>query len=223
MIIFAAIGTILLMGLLGTIMLNAMIDHDILRRILVFLFWVLIVWAICESIKTNNGENTIRTNIRETLESNYSGLTYYKDQTFVYDSKKYSYDYNYDTNTLTVFDGVGTVVNSIQIEPDGKGTADSETTSESAVIDTFKESMNLDSTVVSENQEGLAKRIQDKIQEKYANAVITCFDTANLTGTFESDTGDYGFSWSDNMLEIFNLENEDQNVYYKLSVFYEVD
>ena len=40
MIIFAAIGTILLMGLLGTIMLNAMIDHDILRRILVFLFWV---------------------------------------------------------------------------------------------------------------------------------------------------------------------------------------
>ena len=59
MIIFAAIGTILLMGLLGTIMLNAMIDHDILRRILVFLFWVLIVWAICESIKTNNDENTI--------------------------------------------------------------------------------------------------------------------------------------------------------------------
>ena len=59
MIIFAAIGTILLMGLLGTIMLNAMIDHDILRRILVFLFWVLIVWAICESIKINNDENTI--------------------------------------------------------------------------------------------------------------------------------------------------------------------
>ena len=223
MIIFAAIGTILLMGLLGTIMLNAMIDHDILRRILVFLFWVLIVWAICESIKTNNDENTIRTNIRETLESNYYGLTYYKDQTFVYDSKKYSYDYNYDTNTLTVFDGVGTVVNSIQIEPDGKGTADSETTSESAVTDTSKESMNSDSTAVSENQEGLAKRIQDKIQERYINAVITSFDTTNLAGTFESDTGDYGFSWSDNMLEIFNLENKDQNVYYKVSVSYEVD
>lgn len=94
---------------------------------------------------------------------------------------------------------------------------------ENAVIDTSKESMNLDSTVVSENQEGLAKRIQDKIQEKYANAVITSFDTANLTGTFESDTGDYGFSWSDNMLEIFNLENKDQNVYYKVSAFYEVD
>lgn len=189
---------------------------------LIVAIWLGVFGSIGILVKMNNDENTIRTNIRETLESNYSGLTYYKDQTFVYDSKKYSYDYNYDTNTLTVFDGVGTgtVVNSIQIEPDGKGTADSETTSESAVIDTSKESMNLDSIVVSENQEGLAKRIQDKIQEKYANAVITSFDTANLTGTFESDTGDYGFSWSDNMLEIFNLENKDQNVYYKVSVFY---
>lgn len=43
------------------------------------------------------------------------------------------------------------------------------------------------------------------------------------TTQMKSDTGDYGFSWSDNMLEIFNLENKDQNVYYKVSVSYEVD
>lgn len=129
---------------------------------------------------------------------------------------------------LIVFDGTGTVVNSILIDGANQDTIDSkvvvpETKTESAVTEISTESSTTDSTAVSENQEGLAKRIQDKIQERYTNAVITSFDTTNLTGTFESDTGDYGFSWSDNMLEIFNLENKDQNVYYKVSVSYEVD
>lgn len=142
--------------------------------------------------------------------------------------KKYSYDYNDETNMLIVFDGTGTVVNSILIDGANQDTIDSkavvsETETESAVTEPSTESSTTDSTAVSENQEGLAKRIQDKIQERYINAVITSFDTTNLAGTFESDTGDYGFSWSDNMLEIFNLENKDQNVYYKVSVSYEVD
>lgn len=224
---FTGIVTTLFIGISGTAILFE-VEHDIVRRVLVFLYWVLIAWAICECIKSGNDANTIRTNIRETLESNYSGSTDYKDQTFVYDGKKYSYDYNDETNMLIVFDGTGTVVNSILIDGTNQDTIDSkavvsETETESAVTEISTESSTTDSTAVSEKQEGLAKRIQDKIQERYINAVITSFDTTNLTGTFESDTGNYGFSWSDNMLEIFNLENKDQNVYYKVSVSYEVD
>mgnify|MGYP003189535474 CR=1 FL=1 len=224
---FTEIVITLFIGASGTAVLFE-VEPDIVRRVLVFLYWVLIAWTICECIKSGNDASTIRTNIRETLESNYSGSTDYKDQTFVYDGKKYSYDYNDETNMLIVFDGTGTVVNSILIDGANQDTIDSkavvsETETESAVTEPSTESSTTDSTAVSENQEGLAKRIQDKIQERYINAVITSFDTTNLAGTFESDTGDYGFSWSDNMLEIFNLENKDQNVYYKVSVSYEVD
>lgn len=228
-IIYVGIMAVLLVliGLIASITIIKRAADDGMETFGMFLSCLIMIPCIIpiSMVLLTVKEADMENNIESALNKNYAGYTNYHDDTntFVYDDKKYSYDYNYDTNTLTVFDGVGTVVNSIQIEPDGKGTADSETTSESAVIDTSKESMNLDSTVVSENQEGLAKRIQDKIQEKYANAVITSFDTANLTGTFESDTGDYGFSWSDNMLEIFNLENKDQNVYYKVSAFYEVD
>lgn len=157
-------------------------------------------------LESKSVDTSVNASIKTTLESYYSGSTDYKDQTFVYDGKKYNYDYNTETKTLTVFDGTGTIVNSIQIDgvyklsqdqckdPNTNGKeVSSETTSESAATDTSKKSMNSDSTAVSENQEGLAKRIQDKIQERYTNAVITSFDTTNLTGTFESDTGNYGF------------------------------
>lgn len=233
---FVEIVLLLLMGFFGTVMLYSIIEDDIVRYVIGFLYWVLIVLGVCYCIKVGNDTDKLNASIKTTLESYYSGSTDYKDQTFVYDGKKYNYDYNTETKTLTVFDGTGTIVNSIQIDgvyklsqdqckdPNTNGNeVSSETTSESAATDTSKKSMNSDSTAVSENQEGLAKRIQDKIQERYTNAVITSFDTTNLTGTFESDTGNYGFSWSDNMLEIFNLENKDQNIYYKVPVSYEVD
>lgn len=233
---FVEIVLLLLIGFFGTVMLYSIIEDDIVSYVINFLYWVLIVLGVCYCIKAGNDIDKLNASIKTTLESYYSGSTDYKDQTFVYDGKKYNYDYNTETKTLTVFDGTGTIVNSIQIDgvyklsqdqckdPNTNGNeVSSETTSESAATDTSKESMTSDSTAVSENQEGLAKRIQDKIQERYTNAVITSFDTTNLTGTFESDTGNYGFSWSDNMLEIFNLENKDQNVYYKVPVSYEVD
>lgn len=101
---FTEIAITLFIGASGTAVLFE-VEPDIVRRVLVFLYWVLIAWTICECIKSGNDASTIRTNIRETLESNYSGSTDYKDQTFVYDGKKYSYDYNDETNMLIVFDG----------------------------------------------------------------------------------------------------------------------
>lgn len=226
---FVEIVLILLMGFFGTVMLYSIIEDDIVRYVIDFLYWVLIVLGVCYCIKSGNDADKLNVSIKNTLESYYSGSTDYKDQTFVYDGKKYNYDYNTETKTLTVFDGTGTIVNSIQIDGVYKLSQDqckdpstngkevsSETTSESAATDTSKESMNSDSTAVSENQEGLAKRIQDKIQERYTNAVITSFDTTNLTGTFESDTGDYGFSWIDNILTVSEVNNQTDVSCYKV-------
>lgn len=215
------IGFVLFMGVSGTAMLFEMIDHDIVRRVLVFLYWVLIILGVCECIKKDSDANKLMLNIKETLESSYPDSTDYKYQTFVYDGKKYNYDYNTETKTLTVFDGTGTIVNSILIDGANQDAIDSkavvpETETESAVTETSTESSTTDSTAVSENQEGLAKRIQDKIQEIYIDAVITSFDTTNLTGTFESDTGDYGFSWSDNMLTVSEVNNQTDVSCYKV-------
>lgn len=220
---------------LGISVLGAICDEPKLGFIFGFFFFLIIdAYSISSTIALSNFEK--RDNkIKSSLNENYPGYTNFNcdrfDKSFVYDGKKYTFVYDDDMSTLTVFedndlkvDGAYKLIQGQDKDPNTNGKeVSSETTSESAATDTSKEFMNLDSTAVSENQEGLAKRIQDKIQEKYANAVITSFDTTNLTGTFESDTGDYGFSWSDNMLEIFNLENKNQNVYYKVSVFYEVD
>lgn len=83
---FTEIVITLFIGASGTAVLFE-VEPDIVRCVLVFLYWVLIAWTICECIKSGNDASTIRTNIRETLESNYSGSTDYKDQTFVYDGK----------------------------------------------------------------------------------------------------------------------------------------
>lgn len=230
--------SLLVIGILcwfGIFVLGATDDEPKLGFIFGFFFFLIIgVYSISATIALSNFEKRYN-KIKSSLNENYPGYTNFTydrfDKSFVYDGKKYTFVYDDDMSTLTVFED-----NDLKVDGAYKLSQDqgkdsntngkevySETTSESAATDTSKESMNSDSTAVSENQEGLAKRIQDKIQERYINAVITSFDTTNLTGTFESDTCNYGFSWSDNMLEIFNLENKDQNVYYKVSVSYEVD
>ena len=75
---FTEIVITLFIGASGTAVLFE-VEPDIVRRVLVFLYWVLIAWTICECIKSGNDASPIRTNIRETLESNYSGSTDYKD------------------------------------------------------------------------------------------------------------------------------------------------
>ena len=67
--------------------------------------------------------------------------------------KKYSFDYDYDTNTLVVFSETGTVIDGIYVDGQKQNDTNevsSETTSESKVSDTSVDTNKADSTPVSE-------------------------------------------------------------------------
>ncbi len=223
---FVEIVLILLMGFFGTVILYSIIEADIVRYVMGFLYWVLIVFGVCYCIKAGNDTDKLNASIKTTLESYYSGSTDYKDQTFVYDGKKYNYDYNTETKTLTVFDGTGTIVNSIQIDGDGKddnkNTSDSKVTSletetESETADNLMEPSKMDSATVSDNEFALAEKIKDKITDRYPDAVITSFDTVNLVGSFAIKDTSYTFSWADNMLEVDDINDSDNIAFYKVT------
>lgn len=63
----------------------------------------------------------------------------------------------------------------------------------------------------------LQQKIQNKIQSKYNGAVMTSFDTINLSGTFSCDDTQYNFVYKDNMLEVSNINDINDITYYKIS------
>lgn len=78
--------------------------------------------------------------------------------------------------------------------------------------DTSSSSSTVSSTAIS-----LQQKIQDKIQSKYSGAVMTGFDTINLSGTFSCDNVQYSFMWNDDMLEVINVDDTDDVTYYKVA------
>ena len=63
----------------------------------------------------------------------------------------------------------------------------------------------------------LQQKIQDKIQSRYNDAVITGFDTIKMSGTFSCDNVQYSFQWKDDMLEVINADDADDVTYYKVA------
>lgn len=171
-------------------------------------------------------ETKTKNNIESALSKNYTGYTnYYGENTFVYDGEKYSFEYNLDTNTLTVFTENGTMVDGVYVDGiyvQGRHKNDisedvSETALESKAVDTSDNTSEEDSATVSEDNSNLSKRIQSIILERYTDALITSYDTDALSGTFESGGISYTFSWSDNLLEVTEVENPDNVVYVKIT------
>lgn len=73
------------------------------------------VFMVLLTVKEADMEN----NIESALNKNYAGYTnYHHDDTntFVYDDKKYSFEYDYDTDTLTVFNETGTVIDGTYVD-----------------------------------------------------------------------------------------------------------
>lgn len=94
-----------------------------------------------------------------------------------------------------------------------------ETETESAVIETSTESSTTDSTDVSENNESvLVEKIKDKIIDRYPDAVITNFDVVSLSGSFTTEGNSYEFSWTSDMLEVDDVNDSDNVVFYKVIV-----
>lgn len=182
---------------------------------------IYIVWAGVTNTK-------IEDNIESALNKNYAGYTNYHNgntHTFVCDGKKYSFEYDYDTDTLTVFNETGTVIDGTYVDGQKLNNNDktdvnenvSETKSESKVSDTLVDTKEADSASVSEDNSDLNRRIQSTILERYTDALITNYSASTLSGSFDSEGISYKFAWSDNLLEVTEIENPNNVIYMKIA------
>lgn len=76
---------------------------------------------------------------------------------------------------------------------------------------------NSPSTITATTDTDLQQKIQNKIQSRYSDAVITGFDTIKMSGTFSCNNVQYSFQWKDDMLEVINANNADDVTYYKIA------
>lgn len=167
----------------------------------------------------------IKKTIKDTIMANYDDVTNYhninNNQSFVADGSRYSFDYDKDTKTLTVFTDTKSSVDAVFV--DGVKQADQNVSDDtdkkkactSYQINTEGNSVNESSSTTSSVEE-LAQKIQDKIQSRYNGAVLTSFDTVDLSGTFTCGAFRYSFSWENDMLKIINVNDNDDVVYYKI-------
>lgn len=170
-------------------------------------------------------ENEINKTIKDTLKANYDNVTNYhndhNNQSFVADGLRYSFDYDKDTKTLTVFTDTKSSVDAVfvdgvkQTDQNVSDDTDKKKACTSYQINTEGNSVNESSSTTPSVAE-LAQKIQDKIQSRYNGAVLTSFDTVDLSGTFTCGAFRYSFSWESDMLEIINVNDNDDVVYYKI-------
>lgn len=156
-----------------------------------------------------------------------------KQQSFVSDGSKYTFDYDDETKTLTVFTDTNANVDAVFIDgvkQDNQKTSDkadkkkdcvSYKTDDVEKSDADKTDSKPDtsssSSTASSTATNLQQKIQDKIQSRYSGAVMTEFDTINMSGTFSCDNVQYSFMWKDNMLEVINANDTDDVTYYKIT------
>lgn len=182
-------------------------------------------------------ENKINETIQNTLNSNYDNVVNFHNgntnKSFVSDGSKYTFDYDKKTKTLTVFTDTNSSVDAVFINGIKQNTsAKKEKTSDNTnkkkdcvsyqTDDTNKtndkvDTDNASSTTTVTTDTDLQQKIQDKIQSKYNGAVMTSFDTINLSGTFSCDNIQYNFTSKDNMLEVSNINDINDVTYYKIS------
>lgn len=177
--------------------------------------------------------NTIKTTINANYDNVVNYNNNYSEHSFVSDGLKYTFDYNDDTKTLTVFTDTNADVDAVFIngvKQDNQKTSDKVDKKKDCVLyktddtdktdadkadskpDTSSSSSTASSTVTN-----LQQKIQDKIQSRYSGTVMTGFDTINLSGTFSCNNVQYSFMWNDDMLEITNANDADDVTYYKIA------
>lgn len=184
-----------------------------------------------------DADEKIDNTIKATINANYDNVADYnnniKQQSFVSDGSKYTFNYNMETKTLTVFTDTNANVDAIFIDgvkQDNQKTSDkadkkkdcvSYKTDDTEKSDADKTDSKPDtsssSSTASSTATNLQQKIQDKIQSRYSGAVMTGFDTINMSGTFSCDNVQYSFTWKDNMLEIVNVNDADDVTYYKVA------
>ena len=186
-----------------------------------------------------DADEKINNTIKVTINANYDDVVNYHngdygENSFVSDGSKYTFDYDGETKTLTVFTDTSSNVDAVFVDgvkqdnqkasdnSDKKKDCASYKTDDVDEINTDKtdskpDTNNSSSSTDSFTVTNLQQKIQDKIQSRYSGAVMTGFDTIKLSGTFSCDNVQYNFMWNDDMLEIINADDVDDVTYYKIA------
>lgn len=180
-----------------------------------------------------DADEKINTTIKTTINANYDNVVNFHNgvtnESFVSNGSKYTFDYDEETKTLTVFtdtnsnvdavfiDGVKQNNQKISDKTDKKKDCVSYKTDDTDKTDSKLDTNNNSSSTASSTAIGLQQKIQDKIQSKYNGAVITGFDTIKMSGTFSCDNVQYSFQWKDDILEVINADDADDVTYYKIA------
>lgn len=176
-------------------------------------------------------DEKINNTIKTTINANYNNVVNYhynSEFSFVSDGSKYTFEYNKDSKTLTVFKGSdvdAVFVNGVK--QDNQKTSNNTNEKKDCVsykadgvdktdIDKINSKPDANSDLSSATV-SLQQKIQDKIQSRYNDAVITGFDTIKMSGTFSCDNVQYNFQWKDDMLKVINADDADDVTYYKVA------
>lgn len=174
-------------------------------------------------------DEKINTTIKTTINANYDDIVNFHNgitnQSFVSDGSKYTFEYDEETKTLTVFTDTNSSVDAVFVDgvkqndqkasdkTDKKKDCVSYKTDDTDKINSKSNADNNSSSTASSTAVSLQQKIQDKIQSRYNGVVITGFDTIKMSGTFSCDNVQYSFQWKDNTLEVINA---DDVTYYKV-------
>lgn len=175
----------------------------------------------------------INNTIKTTINTNYdNALNYHNDndnKSFISDGSKYTFEYDEETKTLTVFTDTNSSVDAVFVDgvkQDDQKASDKTDKKKDCVSyqmdDENKSNNKVDtnnspSTITDTTDTVLQQKIQDKIQSRYSGAVMTGFDTIKMSGTFSCNNVQYSFQWKDDMLEVINANNADDVTYYKIA------
>ena len=226
---YTTIGILIGLGFAVFVGLDLLLqDYDFISSICAFLIVGAIFSTLCGVIGyLCDDDEKVNNTIKTTINTNYSNVVNFHNgvanQSFVSDGLKYTFDYDEETKTLTVFTDTSSSVDAVFVDgekQDNQKASDKTDKKKNCVSYKTNDKVDTDNaspTTTAATDTDLQQKIQDKIQSKYNGAVMTSFDTINLSGTFSCDNIQYNFTSKDNMLEVSNINDIDDVTYYKIS------
>lgn len=222
------IGIIIGLGFAVFVGLDLLLkDYDFISSICAFLIVGAIFSPLCGVIGyLCDDDEKVNNTIKTTINTNYSNVVNFHNginKSFVSDGLKYTFDYDEETKTLTVFTDTSSSVDAVFVngkKQDNQKVSDKTDKKKDCVSYKTNDKVDTDNaspTTTAATDTDLQQKIQDKIQSKYNGAVMTSFDTINLSGTFSCDNIQYNFTSKDNMLEVSNINDINDVTYYKIS------
>lgn len=226
---YTTIGILIGLGFAVFVGLDLLLqDYDFISSICAFLIVGAIFSTLCGVIGyLCDDDEKVNNTIKTTINTNYSNVVNFHNgvanQSFVSDGLKYTFDYDEETKTLTVFTDTSSSVDAVFVngeKQDNQKASDKTDKKKDCVSYKTNDKVDTDNTsptTTAATDTDLQQKIQDKIQSKYNGAVMTSFDTINLSGTFSCDDIQYNFVYKDNMLEVSNINDINDITYYEIS------